>query len=702
MRTKKRIKDTVILCMGLIFSLCACGTKAAVTVPELLEPVSVNEAYRAVTLGELGNVEIEYAKVKSKEYPEFYSTNVTISEILVEIGDYVEAGQVLAYGDVEGAKEQLLDLKKQLSREQQIFAINEKIFQLNLQQETDSLAISTMKENQNYDTLLYRYRIEKLQEEIRLQEELVQNGTLIAHHSGYVSYIKNLASGEVAGATESIVMISNPEEMYLEMESLTTETYTYSDYEVKYMLNGEEKIPVTEREYTSQEKVLAKANGRSLFICFDCPNQGEYVVGDTYPIYFMEKDFGEVLLVGNDSVYREGDTSYVYVKNEAGEKERRDIVVGEQDLHNTQVVSGLEAGELVYYESDAQMPAEYVEYTVTREDFSIENLSATYQNSYGKTFVHNSEHNGTIISMAVEDGQEVEKGQLLYEIQSDTGKAALTEARQRILREKESNENALKEMDKQIAESADSQKEILLLQKQLMEIKQAEAMESLEKEYARLSQGNNGSGVFKIFADVAGTITRISVKEGDMISEGQSLFSIRNLDKNLILVQMREMQNEDSYVDNIADLGETITLSGPSGTGTGSCIGWICASNNSGKGYLYREGEETYLAYCAESGYDYPGFYVELSEEDQGKDVFGGKVSFSYVSMKKAIVLPKTLVYSERSANNSSEQDYYVWKLEQGEMIKQYVQISEKLTSDGSMVILYGLKVGDVLADEIS
>lgn len=48
--------------------------------------------------------------------------------------------------------------------------------------------------------------------------------------------------------------------------------------------------------------------------------------------------------MGKDSIYKDGDTRYVYVKNDEGGREKRIITTGESDENYTQVTEGLKEG----------------------------------------------------------------------------------------------------------------------------------------------------------------------------------------------------------------------------------------------------------------------------------------------------------------------------------------------------------------------
>lgn len=73
-------------------------------IPELEEPVALNEAYRPVEYGTIGSIQVLMATAVLRDYCNYYSANVNISQIYVEPGDTVNAGDVLAVCDVDEAK----------------------------------------------------------------------------------------------------------------------------------------------------------------------------------------------------------------------------------------------------------------------------------------------------------------------------------------------------------------------------------------------------------------------------------------------------------------------------------------------------------------------------------------------------------------------------------------------------------------------
>ena len=82
--------------------------------------------------------------------------------------------------------------------------------------------------------------------------------------------------------------------------------------------------------------------------------------------------------------------------------------------------------------------------------------------------------------------------------------------------------------------------------------------------------------------------------------------------------------------------------------------------------------------------------------DDMGK---GGSVDFPYISMEDVVVLLAGMIYEEKDAMNPKKVSYFVWKVEEGHLVEQYVLLDDTLTGNGK-VVLTGVEAGDVLARE--
>ena len=129
--------------------------------------------------------------------------------------------------------------------------------------------IATEQENQRYDKQLHEYRVQKINEQMALYQQLVDDGTLKAVHSGLVTYTKKLTEGRSAAAYENIVIVSDMDDLVLDIKDTAINEYKYSDYDKKYVIVDGEKYDVTESKYTSEVLVLSKINNRYPDVCVE-------------------------------------------------------------------------------------------------------------------------------------------------------------------------------------------------------------------------------------------------------------------------------------------------------------------------------------------------------------------------------------------------------------------------------------------------
>lgn len=742
-----------VVLTGLFFVMLigGCGSKKTETIPDLEEPAASNASYQQVTYGDIGTTNVLLGTAVPKEYGQAYEANVTVTKILVEPGDTVEKGDVLAYADVDEASASREAKQQELSHENTVYELNQKINQLqqdklanqqkqqdtaenniqdaaenNIQEEDDmqksatenntqeteaeaediTSQIAVLQENSRYDTKLHEYRVQKLNEEIAALDALIADGTLKANHSGEVVYTKSLTVNRKAGAGENVAIVADTEDLAIELKDVTVQNYKYKDVSEKYMLQSGERVLVTEREYSTDELVLAKINNNYPNVLIEKPEGVELKAGELYPIYFEEKKAEHVLLVGNDSLYQEDGETYVYVKAGDDTREKRKVTAGAADDHNTQITDGLAEGEAVYYETTERMPSDYTEYTVERSDFQVENHGLKLSRADKNARVYLAAKEGEIVKIAVEKDAEVKKGDLLYIINTGEGKAAITEAANAIETENTTYQKQQTDYDAQLIELqnatdsvSDYDRQMITLQKEVAEADHSYTLQQLQAAYDTLSRGNDGTGKLSVYADEDGQVSKITVWEGDTVEAGDEILKMKGEASDLLLVQMVSSKSVTVYTDDIAEAGEPVSITSGDTTYTGTCVGFAAGSNNLDEGCLYIDENGAHYTFQTTSGYDTPAFYVRMNDEivdDMGN---GESVDFPYISMEDVIVLPAGMIYEEKDAMHPDKVSYFVWKIEGDHLVKQYVLLDDTLTGNGK-VVLFGIESGDVLARE--
>lgn len=725
-----------------VSSLCSgCSREKAEKTPELMEPVAINSSYRPVERGSIGDIEILLGTVVPKQYCSFFLTSVICSEITVQVGDYVKKGDIVAYADIDSSRESLKSLQEELEHENRLFEIENDILEESKNQlGSANSQIAVYDENIRYNRLMHQYRTEKLQEEIESLQQVVDDGVLRAVHDGYVTYVKNISYEPNAQPLENIVIISDTNDIYIELADKKINEYKYSDYENKYINISGEKINVKEMTYSSEEMIQAKINGRYPNVRFALPEGSSIKIGDTCPIYFVKNKVEDVPIIAKDSLYEENDEYYVYVYKGENQREKRTIAIGASDKNYVQVASGLAEGELVYYESDKRIPSDYSNYEISLSDFEIENYSKTYELSNELLFKYICKREGKITKLAVADGDSVEKGDLLYIIDIGEGKAALAEAQNNINRENKTYRTTIKELKKELKKLTDKKDDYSESQAKIIKLKIDKANEThnyslkqLQDIYDKIGKDNDGTGKVSVYSEDSGVVRNIKFSVGESASEGEEILSVGVATKDKLLVGMREISGVSVYEENIADIGESVYIKDGDATYEGKCIGWtVNSANNEDKSYVYSDNDNTYISFSTSSGYQYPAFYVELinksetdSDENSNRNInensrysdlddisdenpvdnsfydnmpMGRMVTFSYIFMQDVITVPKKYIHTEISEQD--EECSYVWRIVGDTVVKQYVLTNQNLSNEVYVVILSGVKEGDILAAE--
>ena len=437
-----------ILCLGMIGgTFTACGTKTAVDAPELLEPAGITESYRPVKRRDIGDTTMLEGTVVATPYPVFAEKPFEIYRLEVQPGDYVEEGDLIATGDTRQIDEQIKALNQQLDSMSSQNSIEAKIFELEEQKmgwqkkadleagfTEEAAALDTQlrveKENLRYGQKSVDTAKASINKELSKLREEKKNLTFYAPHSGYVTFLKDISATNYVQQNENIAVISDYDDLYIEIGTLSN-AYKYANYEDKYILVDGKKLAVTEYPFSTKE--MSYADTISVYPQVRFRAEGvKMEIGATIPIYFRKKSCTDVISIENDSLYREGELYYCYVKNADGEQERRNLEVGAVDSLYTEVISGLEEGELVFYDNKSVIPVKYREYEVASKDYVEEFYAEAISMLLTEHDLYLSDYTGSLTKLSVALNDKVEKGQELLEIEIPKGKGEMAELKNRL------------------------------------------------------------------------------------------------------------------------------------------------------------------------------------------------------------------------------------------------------------------------------
>lgn len=826
---KKSWKKRVGVLLISVMLLPGCGKQTKI--PELLEPLANNQSFRPVTREDIGQIDIKIADVVPEEYCYFSKNAMEILDIEVDLGDYVEAGQVLATVDVAEQQQEIEGLQRTLKLKKDLGKNNKKIAEENMEllklqekiakESKDTKAekelatqIQVEEENLRCDNLLAKHQERCLQEQIQDLEKDVETGTIRATHSGYVTFVKDMSENNQVNGMENIVIVSDYNQLHFELSEDINSTF-YKQNMQRYdriytTMNGKE-CDVTPYAYSNEQLMAVQGAQAWPNIRFDM--EGEMTglqPGDKLPLLFTSNAKKNVLTIGTDSLYNEGDSYFVYVQK-GKEREKRAVEIGFKNTLSVEITKGLSEGEWVYYSSDSLMPSAYEEVPVHKQVFGEKQDGEVLQGVVTYTRLHSylQREEAAVEAVYFQKGDMVKKGDLICVLDLESGGAALKEQRQALENCEAGYKEQKKEMEKQISnlekeinkveegkkkletkqqenikrqgelrqqgeeksregansvegtytteetspgegenppegmnsgdginesaefipeegidpaelmrqeeelrrqEISDIQKELeqqeiskqqLICEKHILEyeIKNLKLQYEFDKrnmqlQCQRLAKDNDGNGKRSVYAKQDGVIGKLNIYQGKTIhpQEDGLLFQVCDESSKKLAVRTGEVY---VGVGNEA----TFTLGSDKETSYKEKI--VGNSGIMGKVYLTEKNGKIYVTQCGEGSGGGNCFYLPLEEIDIADTIKTGDVQYSKARMTDVTVVPSELVVSEVNKWNQNEVYYFVWKVVDGVLVKQYITMDETLISPTETCVLSGLTEGDILAKQL-
>ncbi len=737
----------ILLLILLSMSFFGCGKKEEV--PELIDSVADIEAIRPVTKRIVGRVEILEGSVIPKEYPCFSSTAVTISEVMVGVGDHVKEGDVVARADTASLTEEYEDVRRQIEELSRHKTLAKEVTDLTLEK--------LMIERETEQILHDQYELEKKDKEIAIQKEEyrfdmsitdsdlkllterrdkikkeLDSRTYTAPHDGYVTFVKDFSKSNFVESCENIVVISDYDDLYIEATGLSSDKYAYSEYQSKWTYLNGKRVEITEHSYTPEEISYAQGVGKYPYQTFD-PVGGKLSIGSNLILFFLAGDSQEKLAVGNDSINRENGEDFVYVRNAAGKTEKRIVELGAEDSLYTEVKSGLSEGEFVYYTNQYLPPskyetieaglADYIEDDQTKSariaypycNFLLAAAGGIFHGSKEARSVSEGEVVGTITTsegvLASEDARyalsSLDRNREREKYSYEAGKNSLLAAGKEI--EGVDAPDPTNEIDAEMPMTNDDQirslrhldkrlgidLDILNRTEQAAKQSYESNRKALSERYRKLQKNAEGDGI-NIQSPVDGKIEFVSLKDGDEVYKGSFLMSVMSGGKaggsTILYVSMPE-GGTGVKVRYMPLIGQKVVAKKGEKEWSGSCVG---INGDAQRFMLFtRNGKQyaTFSAPFAKNSVPYQ-FYLKMDEELTDNDMKEMEITFEGKHFEDVIVIPSLAVREEYNMYSDTTK-YYVWKLENDQIVKEYVKVYRTGAASGVCYIMDGVKEKD-------
>lgn len=739
-KKKNLISAGLIIALTLSTGLTGCGKKTASDIPELLDPLASNSSFRPVEKMPIGDINMLYGTVVPETYPVFNTIDISIKEICVGIGDYVHEGDVIATGITEDYQTQIelenntiasLNEERTMRQGQEEQAVNkDNLFRQACEDVGDGEGVTKYEreiykeqENLRYYNELIDTRIATANSNIEKMESKYAKFTFTAPHDGYITYVSDISRTNVVPANINIAVISDFDDLYIEIPDCDIKLFKFKDYKFKYTMIDGKKTPVESYDYSGAEVSCATSNSKYPPVRYKLlPGMK---MGDTVPLYFVKNEEKEGISVGNDSIYRDGDDVYVYVEGEDGSLVKRNVETGIVSNDYTEILSGLEEGERVYYESNAPVPAKYSNYNVEVKDYSLPYKCNSYERAVTRYDIYTTKYTGDYDSPTYQKNEEIKAGEELYSIDSSTGRAQVEEARVNLSQLTSMHNETLERYDSMLstylaeldyansevkpnASDTDAMKNYLYhsdrvkcdlnsleLERDYENTCYSRNYETLANAYNKVCEQYGDDGLLRVQVKEDGYFGTFANEKKSLVYAGQFIASVGHKSSSILTVKMRE-PDADNFREP-ARIGQKVEIQIKDGaTYTGTCV---ALNGVDTRFYLFTRNGKQYIT--SSPGYKEntsTTFYVKLDDVDTAS-ISDATVNYIGTSMSKVITIPSKTVNSEIS-QLSKAKHYYVWKVVGDELVKHYITVYENKVPMKDTLVLSGLEEGDIIASE--
>ena len=362
---KKKIYLLLLLLAAAI--LAGCTEQETAQAPELLEPVGVQSDMAAAYIGEIFDITYYNGSVKPYVEELFFEVDGMVDAMNVYPGMTVSQGDVLIeldQTDLEDYAEALMSDLTYADRDNAysdaLAELDIEILQLELRRLMETGAGDkeiALKENEIAQRQASLRQTQEMRESdlSRKRQELekvrksLDKNVMRAPFDGRIIYGRDVRNGSWVSAYTPVGYIADDSRLSIVSEYIPESVIGSAD-RVCALVGGTEYeielIPIDQKEYVSM--MLANETITTQFSIIG-PEEalGELEAGQYAAILVYDHYIPDALLVPSGAVLRDASGRYVYV-DENGARVRRPVKIGKVTDGLTQILEGLEEGEVVY------------------------------------------------------------------------------------------------------------------------------------------------------------------------------------------------------------------------------------------------------------------------------------------------------------------------------------------------------------------
>ncbi|MCR5830103.1 MAG: efflux RND transporter periplasmic adaptor subunit [Lachnospiraceae bacterium] len=350
-RLTKRIMSITLICALSVAGLTSCGSEKEEK--ELLEPLmSANE----VAVCERGDIEkliIKDGHVEGDYEILSFDVDGYLYQVFSTPGDKVGKGDSLAavtsadFEEIMTLEEEIESLKEDNKKRKDFLEAEVKLKEQNGENATEE-RFALEKEVALMDLKL----AQKERRYEKLKSEDIGYNYISAPSNGYVVAVTSTTEGAYITAGTPVAALANEDtKPFISCEFISEkQSHQYKSFYA--LINGKE-YPLTYVPIDKEQLTVLSAAGKIAKSHFEFAGEvaDEIKLGDYAAVVIVADRKENVLTIPVNSVFTDKGGRFVYVIDEDGGKERREVVTGLSDGARIEVTEGVREGENIYVEN---------------------------------------------------------------------------------------------------------------------------------------------------------------------------------------------------------------------------------------------------------------------------------------------------------------------------------------------------------------
>ncbi|MCR5521752.1 MAG: hypothetical protein K6F44_07620 [Lachnospiraceae bacterium] len=352
-KAAKRAVSAAILCTLSVSLLSSCGSESVDREKELMVPAVFATEVGVCERGDVEKLLVKDGHVEGEYEILSFDVDGYVFDIFSHPGDKIGKGDAIAaltsadFEEIMTLEEEIEEIRK--SNEERKKSLEAEV---KLKEKNGENAVEERFTYEKEAALMDLVLSQKEERYEKLKSEDIGYNYISAPGNGFVVAVSSSSQGAYITAGTPVAAVAGDEtKRFISCDFISEkESLSYNSFYA--IINGAEYplryVPVDKEHLATLSAASLRPRSRFEFVT----EPGDEVeLGDYAAVIIVVDKKENVLNVPVNSVYTDKDGRFVYIMNEDGKKERREVVTGLSGGARIEIIEGVREGENVYVEN---------------------------------------------------------------------------------------------------------------------------------------------------------------------------------------------------------------------------------------------------------------------------------------------------------------------------------------------------------------